>query len=653
MEYKMTKKTKKWEINIKFTLKDNQQKEIKQAITDYKYSRDYINKHYVWLWKESIKKYELYMWDRLASLEDKKQGWRSNISSWISRASIDILSSTIKDVPLFFKATWINKKWFENKDNITKVLNYIWNYRKFHKVMRTWLFEALKVGNVTFKIWYEQFSSNEKIYTIVDWDTEAEKVEETRNEDNIDMPFAEHANIFNLFPDIKDWDMEYITERKILSYDNFIKQYEAILKSTNNESPMYKKNYIKYLLDNKNWASFVENNDVLDKIREKQNTKALTKTLISKLDDKGNTSTESAYNKDDKWYIELLVTWYKRRLVIMTNNYPVYIWVNPYGFIPYVYHSATDSKRRFWVWIPTLLWQVENSMDSVLNTYIDSVRASISKRYVAVKTSLTNASDLEDPTPWKIIYTEETWWKNVIYPLETWIVTDHWLQNILMTLANTLTWVSDYNKWISVKERTATWASAVADSANNRLNPYIESFFDGLVAVWEQWLHLTKEFWSNKQYILILDEEGTQTEEYIRNTDLIWKTNITLDINGLISKSNRETHKQLVEAYNLFAGSWFIDSTKIAKEILKNAWINNSDTIMWEWEWIIPEDKRSNIMEGSELATQNIDNSYTPSLESANWEYIDTEQESISAEAQALKEENDPWINLGNQWRWA
>jgi len=93
--------------------------------------------------------------------------------------------------------------------------------------------------------------------------------------------------------------------------------------------------------------------------------------------------------------------------------------------------------------------------------------------------------------------------------------------NIVEHIGQQITGISEYNLGQSAGERTATGALSVTQSSNKRISPYISTFVDAMSIVAHMWLSLMKKYWTAKEWIYVLDEQGSQVFSELSNKDLV------------------------------------------------------------------------------------------------------------------------------------
>ena len=72
--------------------------------------------------------------------------------------------------------------------------------------------------------------------------------------DVTNFPFAKTCDIFNIFPDLNDGPLQYVTERFVGSQELFLTTFGSLINNDNNESPF--KDLVQELMNNTEKANF-------------------------------------------------------------------------------------------------------------------------------------------------------------------------------------------------------------------------------------------------------------------------------------------------------------------------------------------------------------------------------------------------------------
>ena len=272
--------------------------------------------------------------------------------------------------------------------------------------------------------------------------------------------------------------------------------------------------------------------------------------------------------------------------------FSVYIGQNMYWFIPYVIKASNETEARFWEGIPYLLKWLEEVWNSFVNNYFDSARSIANPTMVVNKNLMIDDNELEDWTPWGIVYTENNDNWNAVYRLDKWGLSDFNILPMITQIAQQITWISEYNLGQAARERTASGALAVTQSSQKRMSPYISTFLDSISIVAQMWLVMVKKYWTSEQFIYVLDENWEQTYESIKNSDLKGWINISLNAEWMFGSFEELELQKLITMYQTLAPSGFIESPELAKEIIKKSWFDSSKFITNPWEGIVPENMK-------------------------------------------------------------
>ena len=582
--YSYIDKTKK---SLQIELDGEDESLVNQADKDYKTSAKHIRSQEYYIWRAALKAYHLSTYDRKVQLW--KDSWKQNITIGLIRSFVDILVASLNEKPLVFIWTGINQEWAENKDNIIKTLNYVSDVSWFHKQLKDTMANGLVIWEICMRVGYKKTKKEEKYISVADWQIIEEIVEvEEKN-----YPYASNIPVFNVFPDPYSWPLRYITERWVVSYSEFIEVFWKIIRSKKNRSPLKWDTFLPLLQINENKADLQDYWNIVNQIHEKVNEEFRERDMFEQPNGAAIDSIWGTHHDEDKdvtaWLIEFKASWYSGRLILMANDYPVYIWPNPYWFIPYVVKAANQTKARFWEGIPYMLKPLEDVWNSFINNYFDSARAIANPTMVVQKNLMINDEELEDWTPWGVIYTEDNSNWNAVYRLDKWGLNDFNIMEMIQQIATQITWISEYNQGIAARERTATGALAVTESSQKRLSPYVSNFLDAISVVAQMWLKLIKKYWSSKQMIYILDAEWKQTWESINKKSITGGINLSLEAEWMFWANDSLELKKLIDMYNTLAPSGFAESTEIAKEIVKKSWYIPSKFITEPWKWVKPD----------------------------------------------------------------
>ena len=573
MEYSM----KNLDKNKKIEISDDLFELVKQAEKDYKYSKDYIDSHEKEIWRNWYKTYHLSTYDRKVALWEDAD-WKANVSVWLVRTFVDVLTAALNEKPITFLGTGLNREWIKNKENILNTLKYISDTTEFHFLLKKMLKDGLITWQIAARVSYKQVPKEENIISII-WD---KQIEEKIDTEEISTPYTSMVSIFNIFPDPYTWPLRYVTERWVVPYQNFIEAFWHLIRNKNNKSPL--KDYVKYIVWNEHET--VDKTDywnIINQIHRERNKELKIEDYYLK-NSKNNDSNQQNFDENEDFtedLIEFKITTYKSRIVLIANWYPMYVWPNIYWFVNYIVASVT-WESRFWEWIPYLVSPLENVWNSFLNNYIDWARSIAQPTFVANKNLMLNDTQLQQWTPWWVVRTESTDWWKAIYRLDKGWLNDFNILPLLSDLARQLIWISEYNLWISAWERTASWALAVTQSSQKRLSPYLSTFLNAVSNIAYMWLAMIKKFWNTEQFTYILWEDWSQTAKMIRNDELTWMVNLSLQAEWMFWAINELELQKLISVYQTLSEWGIVNATEISREIIKKAWFDPARFIVEE-----------------------------------------------------------------------
>lgn len=251
--------------------------------------------------------------------------------------------------------------------------------------------EALKVDVFSFEIGILPPARTRKYTVIGKKEDGTPDVKEVEYADNVgDFPFAKYVPIFELFPDPANSRPRYVTRRSVVSHKSFMQSFEALITSTDNElGASTIAELVKCLPINPHGADKNNYNNARNIVHRDYNIK-FRATDVSQYDANGNFSQESASSINSTEVTEELIE-YKyyttdNRIVLIANEYPVYVGINPFGFIPFEIMSASDPQYVLdCEGVPYKLAGLSDTMDSFMNNYIDSARAIATPTFVGLK----------------------------------------------------------------------------------------------------------------------------------------------------------------------------------------------------------------------------------------------------------------------------
>ena len=558
---------------LQVTLNEEQTAIVTQAESDYIVARDYILSECYYIWRHAYKTYHLSTKDRESRLA--KQPWRSNIPFGYIRSFIDVFTSTLSERPLIYTATALDEKWLDNKQDIIDFLSTISDMNGFNRESKKILAEWLKTGTFAVRVNYRP-PVTPVSYTYLYNNL---PIEDTYTPDIGDIPYAEHVDVFKLFPDPGTGNLSFVTERDVVTIDAALRMFSGLINHKSNTSPLNTPSLVKNITLNLNGADLDDYGSVRNEVHAEVNSKMRAEdvtALNTPSTARSTTSTSSATADRDsrlnanrieyKYYVT------NARIILFFNNYPVYIWPNIYGFIPYVIKPTSNADIRIGVeWIPYLLRGVEKGINGYMNFYLDNVNFISQPNYVATKGSVFDETAFNNLPPGEVVYVDGS--PDAIKRLDKWSTNDFNIMDIFGRTAQQLTGASEYNLWVSARERTATGANATSQSSQKRLSPFIESFMVVMSEVAKMQLKMAVKFWI-KPKNLIVNEKTNQTIKKFQANKLSGLVNITLEMDSMFAAQNELQNKRLLEVLNMVKGSWLAKEDELMRQIIQNMWLS-------------------------------------------------------------------------------
>lgn len=179
----------------------------------------------------------------------------------------------------------------------------------------------------SFEIGITQEAKKRKYTTIVKDESGTEVPKEVEFEDEIGLfPFAKYTSIFELFPDPANSNPRYVTRRSVVSHKSFIKAFDDLIKSPDNESPL--KNITPLLPLNENNADKNDYNVARDQVHQDANIRfARTDSRMYDANGRYTYDMPTGFQNEEykKGLIEYKYYTTDERILLFANNYPVYI----------------------------------------------------------------------------------------------------------------------------------------------------------------------------------------------------------------------------------------------------------------------------------------------------------------------------------------
>lgn len=157
-------------------------------------------------------------------------------------------------------------------------------------------------------------------------------IEDTYTPDIGDIPYAEHVDVFKLFPDPGTGNLSFVTERDVVTIDAALRMFSGLINHKSNTSPLNTPSLVKNITLNLNGADLDDYGSVRNEVHAEVNSKMRAEdvtALNTPSTARSTTSTSSATADRDsrlnanrieyKYYVT------NARIILFFNNYPVYI----------------------------------------------------------------------------------------------------------------------------------------------------------------------------------------------------------------------------------------------------------------------------------------------------------------------------------------
>lgn len=547
---------------------------INQAQSDFDISKRIIHAKLIHIWNWSLRAYHMGMEDRRirAQLKD----WQSNIPFWLIRSFCDVFISTLTEKPITINARWITKQWADNAEFIQRSLAASADATGYQSEARVIMNEWIKIGMFSAEIGI-LWPVKPRMYTSITTDENGqEKIVEHEFTDEVgNFPYARYVPVFELYPDPANADPRYIARRHVINHKSFMRTYWDLIASEDNKSPL--KDIISTLPLNENGADKDNYNVARDQVHRSKNIE-FAKTDSVMFDITGNPINfdewlQSADQDNKKHLIEVVYHTTDEEIVLFANNYPVYVWPNPFGFIPFEMLSASDPQYILdCEWVPFKLAGLSDTMDSFMNNYLDSARAIATPNFIALKWAFLDMKTLEWAAPWTIHFAETEAGANSLRRLDKGSISDFNILDIVIKIASQITGISEYNLGISARERTATGALATTQSSLKRLSPFLVAFNKFQTRISHKQLRLMRDAWTDEMYIAASGADKPAV--MVSNLNLWGAVDISLQMDSMQSAIDEFGYKKLLEIFNQMQWRWLVNENELTRALVKSLWLS-------------------------------------------------------------------------------
>lgn len=608
-------------------------KYVTQADKYYESSRRHINDEYYYIWKWAYKAYHLSTRDRQSILKS----WQSNVAFGFIRAFIDVFASTLTERPVTFTATPYDELGINNATNVAHSLNVNADITGFNDEAKKILNEWLKTWTFAVRISYTPDKQPVKYITIVD----GIPVEHSYTPEIGGFPNATHVNVFKIFPDPSSWPLRYVTERDVLSLDDCLKVFNGLISNKKNKSPFKDPEFIKYISLNQNDSDLYNYGIVINEVHRDINRELRSTDSFTNHPHQQANQSYTTYDSDPdvtEGLVEYKYTVTNDFIVLTFNGYPVYIGDNIFGFIPYVIKPTVQSDVRIGCeWVPYLLRWMETTVNSYMNNYLDGVRSIATPSFIGRKWAFIDEEQLQNLWPGDIVWAEMDVGNSVLQRMEKGTISDYNVLDICTRIAQQITGISEYNLWVSARERTATGANATSQSSQKRLSPFLVSFVSCLSAIAKMWVKLQIDNWTTEKFLILSRWEATDIKK-LKASDLAWSYSFSVDLDSIFAAQSDLQSKKLTEMFNLLKGGWIINEPAFVWEIVKSVGLSPSKLILQQ---------APAVTEPSPTAptpwTLPLESTLTTETTQPEWDAADM--------AKMLQEINNPQVDLGNGWQ--
>lgn len=313
---------------------------------DYQASRDIVFDVYFPNWRSGFKMYHLSTADREKHIKE----WQLNAAVGTVRSTIDVFTSTLTENPIVPNAVGLNEEGQNNSENIRRALAYCCDVENFQSESKTILKNGLKTGVFLSEISIVSKKTPKKYITWYESEDGKKIPRETEfSEDDLDgIPFMRALSPFSCFPDPYNKNKpRFFIRRYLMTNKDFTLQFHSLIDSPDNESPLKSiKDFVQF---NVNGADLRDYDDIILKIHKEKadriniNDSYLPENQgLNSLQDNKKFGTEKKTKRKD---IEVLFYTRDDLIILIANNYPLYIGKNIYGFIPFEIQSTTDQSR--------------------------------------------------------------------------------------------------------------------------------------------------------------------------------------------------------------------------------------------------------------------------------------------------------------------
>ena len=147
-----------------------------------------------------------------------------------------------------------------------------------------------------------------------------------------DIPYAEHVDVFKIFPDPGTGNLSFVVERDVVTIDAALRMFSGLINNKANTSPLNTPDLVKNITLNLNGADLDDYGSVRNEVHAGGNSKmraedTTSSSTSSTIKSTTSTSTSTA-DRDSRLNANRIEYKYyvtNARIILFLNNYPVYI----------------------------------------------------------------------------------------------------------------------------------------------------------------------------------------------------------------------------------------------------------------------------------------------------------------------------------------
>ena len=205
----------------------------------------------------------------------------------------------------------------------------------------------------------------------------------------------------------------------------------------------FKKEDLADILTNRNKADYQDFGNIRDMIYRSHN-EILSKSCSFYKNNRGTSTASTVSGTEDGKIdnVEYKLCEYEDRIILIANNYPVFIGPNKNQKIMFKAVQAYNGRGLYTESPALLLSGLEDIEMSFLNNYVDNARSAAQSRWMGSRGDFTGTPDIEDLPPGGILWADRMT-ENTLRPMPMQQVTDYGIMNITQGYQQKLSGVSE------------------------------------------------------------------------------------------------------------------------------------------------------------------------------------------------------------------